>query len=74
MSSKFYPVLLGAILLSILGPALSVAHGQGTAYTYQGRFNEGTNPANGSYVFRFTIWPRLLNHRLGTATVNHNKP
>jgi hypothetical protein len=28
---------------------------QGTAFTYQGRLNDGTNPANGSYDLRFYL-------------------
>jgi hypothetical protein len=28
---------------------------QGTAFTYQGRLNDGTNPANGSYDFQFYL-------------------
>src|SRR5512143_3090487 len=29
---------------------------QGTAFTYQGRLNDGANPANGIYDLRFTIY------------------
>ena len=32
---------------------------QGTAFNYQGRLNEGTNPANGSYDLTFTIYGGL---------------
>ena len=28
----------------------------GTAFTYQGRLNEGGTPANGSFDFRFTVY------------------
>lgn len=31
------------------------AHGQGTAFTYQGRLNSGGSPANGLYDFRFRV-------------------
>jgi hypothetical protein len=49
---------LGTILffLVCLGFALSPVHGQSTAFTYQGRLNDGTNPANGSYEMRFGLF------------------
>ena len=31
---------------------------QGTAFTYQGRLNDGANPANGNYDLRFAHIPR----------------
>ncbi len=34
---------------------------QGTAFTYQGRLNDGVNPANGSYDLRFTIYDSTNN-------------
>jgi hypothetical protein len=45
------------LLLSTLNYQLSTTFAQGTAFTYQGRLNEGANPANGIYDLRFTIWP-----------------
>jgi hypothetical protein len=44
------------MLLSTFNPQLSTAFAQGTAFTYQGRLNDGTNPANGSYDLRFTVY------------------
>src|SRR5262249_17088852 len=38
-----------ALLLSILIPQFSTCFAQGTAFTYQGRLNDGASPANGSY-------------------------
>ena len=35
------------------------AHGQGTAFTYQGRLNDGASPANGIYDLRFAIYDAL---------------
>jgi len=32
------------------------AFAQGTAFTYQGRLNDGTSPANGSYDLRFALY------------------
>lgn len=42
----FASLLLGAI----------AAHAQGTAFTYQGRLNDGTNPAHGVYDLRFKLF------------------
>jgi len=40
----------------------------GTAFTYQGRLNEGGAPANGSYVFRFTVYDQAISG--GTVGTN----
>ncbi len=40
-------------LLSAIGLS---AFAQGTAFTYQGRLNSGTNPASGHYDLRFTLY------------------
>lgn len=40
---------------SLLGVANSL-HAQGTAFTYQGRLQDGTNHASGTYDFTFRIW------------------
>ena len=48
-------LVLPALLLTLeLQP--SIAHAQGTAFTYQGRLNDGANPAGGIYDLRFTIY------------------
>ena len=49
--------LAALLLLSTLFYQLSTspARAQGTAFTYQGRLNSGTNPATGIYDLRFTI-------------------
>ena len=39
--------------------AVSAALAQGTAFTYQGRLNDGGNPANGSYDLRFALYDAL---------------
>jgi hypothetical protein len=44
------------LLLSILSYPLASAHAQGTAFTYQGRLNDGTNPASGVYDFSFALF------------------
>ena len=51
-------ILIGTALCSLFttfGPAFA----QGTAFTYQGRLNNGTNPANGSYDLRFAVYDAL---------------
>jgi len=35
---------------------LAVQTALGTAFTYQGHLNDGSNPANGAYDFRFTLY------------------
>ncbi len=44
-----------AVLFTILA-ATSHALAQGNAFTYQGRLNSGTNPANGNYDLRFNLY------------------
>jgi len=58
-----FPVLAFAILaiLSTLNYQLSTARAQGTAFTYQGRLNNGANAANGIYDLRFAIYDSTNN-------------
>ena len=42
------------LALSMFNLQLSTAHAQGTAFTYQGRLNNGANPTTGIYDLRFT--------------------
>ncbi|MFO1487400.1 MAG: hypothetical protein U1F65_02880 [Verrucomicrobiota bacterium] len=39
----------------------TVAFAQGTAFTYQGRLNDGANPASGSYDLRFALFDAASN-------------
>ncbi|MEI8288406.1 MAG: tail fiber domain-containing protein [Verrucomicrobiota bacterium] len=49
--------LAALLLLSLLVHQLSTnAHAQGTAFTYQGRLDDGASPATGIYDLRFTIY------------------
>ena len=50
---------LGVLLLATFNPQLSTAFAQGTAFTYQGRLNDGTNPASGTYDLRFAVYDTL---------------
>jgi hypothetical protein len=45
-----------SLILCCLSAAIHSAFAQGTAFTYQGRLNDGASPANGSYDFVFTIY------------------
>jgi hypothetical protein len=47
---------LFAALALLLILATQAAYGQGTAFTYQGRLNIGTNPATGLYDFQFSAY------------------
>jgi len=47
---------LSALLLSTLNVQLSTSFAQGTAFTYQGRLNDGANPANGVYDLSFALF------------------
>ena len=39
----------------------SLLFGQSTAFTYQGRLNDGSNPADGSYDLRFAVFDKSTN-------------
>src|SRR2546426_9827689 len=48
-------LVLLSTLITLYVAQLST-YGQGTAFTYQGRLNDGANPGNGSYDVRFIIY------------------
>jgi hypothetical protein len=57
MKAKHAPKFAAVLLLfATLGLRPSTALAQGTAFTYQGRLNNGTNPANGTYSFEFSLF------------------
>src|ERR1035438_9750230 len=45
-----------AVVVWISSLALQPAFAQGTAFTYQGRLNNGTTPANGNYDLTFALF------------------
>jgi hypothetical protein len=49
-------VALWLNLLSTFSSQLSTLFAQGTAFTYQGRLNDGASAANGSYEFIFSLF------------------
>ena len=50
---------LTVLAFSMINLANSTAFAQGTAFTYQGRLNDGSSPANGIYDLRFTVCDAL---------------
>ena len=56
MKTKLKSLALGLLALSTLDSQLSTAHAQGTAFTYQGRLNDGATPASGKYDLRFIVY------------------
>src|ERR1700722_7456199 len=44
------------LLLAIPGLPLSTAHGQGTAFTYQGQLQNNGSPASGTFNLTFTLF------------------
>lgn len=65
---------LGAALLVVatLSSPLSTAQAQGTAFTYQGRLNDGASPANGSYDLTFAAYDALADGNLIGAVVTNS--
>src|SRR6266511_3251858 len=51
---KTIRISLGALLATLFLP--THLHAQGTAFTYQGRLNDGANVATGIFDLRFTIY------------------
>src|SRR5450755_966192 len=52
MKTKIQSLLIMLALLASLRQTTA----QGTAFTYQGRLNDGANPANGSYDLTFALF------------------
>ncbi len=66
-------LLQAAVLLPLLlslGAPFSLAFAQGTAFTYQGLLNSGSNPANGTYDFV----SRSMGRQPGQMTGSPTKP
>ena len=54
-------IALALLALITINLQLSTAFAQGTAFTYQGRLNDGANPANGIYDLQFAIYDSTNN-------------
>lgn len=58
MKPKFIPAALALLVLfANLNSQISTAHAQGTAFTYEGRLNDGGAPANGRFFRRPALSP-----------------
>lgn len=56
---------------SVLGLACSTVEAQGTAFTYQGRLDSGTNPADGNYDLTFALFNASSNGtQVGSTLTN----
>jgi hypothetical protein len=60
------------LLLSALNPQLSTVLAQGTAFTYQGRLNDGGTPAHGIYDLRFKLFEDSFGNTQAGSTVLTN--
>jgi Chaperone of endosialidase len=65
-------LLLLAIFTAFYAAQLSTAHAQGTAFTYQGRLNNGGVPANGIYDLQFTIYDLATNGTLLAGPITNS--
>ena len=71
MKTKITLPLLSLALGLTLSLPTATALAQGTAFTYQGMLNDGTNPANGSYDLRLTVYNALTGGaQQGNAVTN----
>src|SRR5436190_21152181 len=55
MKNKLFAFLTLALFATLASP-LATLHAQGTAFTYNGRLNDGGAPANGSYDLTFGLF------------------
>ena len=60
--------ILSILFLLFTGSLLA----QGTAFTYQGRLNDGGSPAHGSYDFRFKLFEDPLGNNQAGSTILTN--
>ena len=71
MKIQIRAVLATLVLLSTLSLQPSTVFAQGTAFTYQGRLNVSTNPANGTYNLRFALFDALtVGNQVGSPLTN----
>src|SRR5437016_2706027 len=69
-----YPIL-ALTLLATLNAPFSTLFAQGTAFTYQGRLNDGGSAAHGAYDFRFKLYADSLgNTQVGSSYLTNGIP
>ena len=58
MKTCLIKIMVASAMLALitLNPQFSTAFAQGTAFTYQGRLDDGSVPAHGNYDFRFKLY------------------
>ena len=64
--------ILAGLALMLFG--LQFASAQGTAFSYQGKLNDGTNPATGLYDLRFTVCDAVTNGSLVAGPLTRSAP
>src|SRR5690348_15780561 len=68
MKNKVQFSFIAATCLALFNLSFSEARAQGTAFTYQGRLNDGGNPASGTYDLRFKLFEDSLGNNQAGAT------
>lgn len=53
---KFFPMAVCVVLLTI---SATIVRAQSTEFTFQGKLNDGANPANANYDFEFLLYDSL---------------
>lgn len=67
--------LIWVAAVSLLGLAAGTAWAQGTAFTYQGRLQEGGVPVTGSYKMAFSLWDAEVGGaQIGTTITDGGVP
>ena len=64
-------ISLTALLLAVITSSIPAAP-LGTAFTYQGRLNSGTNPVTGNYDLKFALYNALTNGTLTGGPVTNS--
>lgn len=62
--------LAAFVVLAAVDCQLAVVFAQGTAFTYQGRLNQNSTPANGLYDFQFAIYDASTQGQAVASTVS----
>ena len=70
MKNKLFATWALPLLWSLLSQ-LSTALAQGTAFTYQGQLDDGTNAANGAYDLRFHLYNAVTNGNIIAGPVTN---
>ena len=70
LMKKTLPSAVFVVLALTFGSIVTVAHAQGTAFTYNGRLNVSGAPAGGSYDLRFALCDAVTNGNVIAALTN----